>query len=146
MRELKRRLRVCKSGKESCTLSFTEEHTPRRLLPRDTIASSSFFFVMSRLRPRFARTLVATMPIRRLSLMSFGRICSCRSCQYLHLFVPCLAVNSTHPFHTACVSRNQFHDVLPGSSIELANIDARAIYKDIETKGSHDFVCATNFT
>ncbi|KAF9086810.1 Glycoside hydrolase, 38 vacuolar alpha mannosidase [Mortierella sp. GBA35] len=30
---------------------------------------------------------------------------------------------------------NQFHDVLPGSSIELANIDARAIYKDIETKG-----------
>ncbi|KAG0297906.1 Glycoside hydrolase, 38 vacuolar alpha mannosidase [Linnemannia gamsii] len=30
---------------------------------------------------------------------------------------------------------NQFHDVIPGSSIELANIDARAIYKDIETKG-----------
>jgi len=30
---------------------------------------------------------------------------------------------------------NQFHDVLPGSSIELANIDARSIYKDIETKG-----------
>ncbi|KAG0213254.1 Glycoside hydrolase, 38 vacuolar alpha mannosidase [Mortierella sp. GBA30] len=29
---------------------------------------------------------------------------------------------------------NQFHDVLPGSSIELANIDARAIYKKIETK------------
>lgn len=29
---------------------------------------------------------------------------------------------------------NQFHDVLPGSAIELANIDARAIYKDIETK------------
>ncbi|KAI8597961.1 glycosyl hydrolases family 38 N-terminal domain-containing protein, partial [Dissophora ornata] len=29
---------------------------------------------------------------------------------------------------------NQFHDVLPGSSIELANIDARAIYKDIESK------------
>ncbi|KAF9200680.1 Glycoside hydrolase, 38 vacuolar alpha mannosidase [Haplosporangium sp. Z 27] len=31
---------------------------------------------------------------------------------------------------------NQFHDVLPGSAIELANIDARAIYKDIETKAS----------
>ncbi|KAF9960191.1 Glycoside hydrolase, 38 vacuolar alpha mannosidase [Mortierella alpina] len=29
---------------------------------------------------------------------------------------------------------NQFHDVLPGSSIELANIDARAIYKKMETK------------
>ncbi|KAG0004825.1 Glycoside hydrolase, 38 vacuolar alpha mannosidase [Modicella reniformis] len=29
---------------------------------------------------------------------------------------------------------NQFHDVLPGSSIELANIDARAIYRKIETK------------
>ncbi|KAG0078065.1 Glycoside hydrolase, 38 vacuolar alpha mannosidase [Linnemannia elongata] len=29
---------------------------------------------------------------------------------------------------------NQFHDVLPGSAIELANIDARAIYKNIETK------------
>ncbi|KAF9193219.1 Glycoside hydrolase, 38 vacuolar alpha mannosidase [Haplosporangium sp. Z 767] len=29
---------------------------------------------------------------------------------------------------------NQFHDVLPGSSIELANIDAREIYKEIETK------------
>ncbi|KAF9113409.1 Glycoside hydrolase, 38 vacuolar alpha mannosidase [Mortierella sp. AM989] len=31
---------------------------------------------------------------------------------------------------------NQFHDVLPGSSIELANIDARAIYKDIEIKAN----------
>ncbi|KAI9203288.1 galactose mutarotase-like domain-containing protein [Polychytrium aggregatum] len=26
---------------------------------------------------------------------------------------------------------NQFHDVLPGSSIELANVDAREIYKDL---------------
>ncbi|KAG0012639.1 Glycoside hydrolase, 38 vacuolar alpha mannosidase [Entomortierella chlamydospora] len=31
---------------------------------------------------------------------------------------------------------NQFHDVLPGSAIEMANIDARAIYKDIETKAT----------
>ncbi|KAF9922353.1 Glycoside hydrolase, 38 vacuolar alpha mannosidase, partial [Linnemannia zychae] len=30
---------------------------------------------------------------------------------------------------------NQFHDVLPGSAIEMANVDARAIYRDIETKG-----------
>ncbi|KAI1319805.1 Glycoside hydrolase, 38 vacuolar alpha mannosidase [Mortierella claussenii] len=30
---------------------------------------------------------------------------------------------------------NQFHDILPGSAIELANIDARAIYKEIEIKG-----------
>ncbi|KAF9353142.1 Glycoside hydrolase, 38 vacuolar alpha mannosidase [Mortierella sp. NVP85] len=30
---------------------------------------------------------------------------------------------------------NQFHDVLPGSSIEIANIDAREIYNEIETKG-----------
>ncbi|KAG0307665.1 hypothetical protein BGZ98_010134 [Dissophora globulifera] len=29
---------------------------------------------------------------------------------------------------------NQFHDVLPGSSIELAHIDARDIYKKVETK------------
>ncbi|KAF9582151.1 Glycoside hydrolase, 38 vacuolar alpha mannosidase [Lunasporangiospora selenospora] len=30
---------------------------------------------------------------------------------------------------------NQFHDILPGSAIELANIDARNIYKDVETRG-----------
>jgi hypothetical protein len=27
----------------------------------------------------------------------------------------------------------------------MANIDARAIYRDIETKGSSEFVCATHF-
>ena len=60
------------------------------------------------------------------------------------MFSDCVRDNA-HPYHVACMSRNQFHDVLPGSAIELANIDARAIYKDIETKGSHELACAANF-
>ncbi|GJJ70118.1 alpha-mannosidase [Entomortierella parvispora] len=54
----------------------------------------------------------------------------------------CLGVGRDHQYPKADLDLlwkdlllNQFHDVLPGSSIELANIDVRAIYRDVEKKG-----------
>ncbi|ETO26110.1 mannosidase [Reticulomyxa filosa] len=64
--------------------------------------------------------------------------CLLQQCEFLHSVLDLLDPKG-HEYPKKVIDQawrdlllNQFHDVLPGSSIELANIDARNIYKHID--------------